>query len=287
MIFFIRYTELREALDSLLAQTCGDFEAIAVNDGSSDNSLEILKEYAARDSRIRILDGPNGGYGQALNLGMDAATGKYMAILKPNDYLPRDAYATLLPLAEEHQLDVVRGTYCSFFEMEGERKFQYVIPLRRPNETFCPRNELPGVLEFGTHIWTGLYCLSFLQKHGIRFHESPGASYQDTGFFFLTAAYAERYMLSDEVAYIYRTDNPKSSINTPGDKRNVRLKEYEYIREALSHTTPGGGELSFWGTGARADECTGNDLPLYGAAAGITSAGAGGAFVQVRHCDSV
>ena len=52
---------LREALDSLLAQTCGDFEAIAVNDGSTDNSLEILQEYAARDSRIRILDGPNGG----------------------------------------------------------------------------------------------------------------------------------------------------------------------------------------------------------------------------------
>ena len=227
---------LREALDSLLAQTCGDFEAIAVNDGSTDNSLEILQEYAARDSRIRILDGPNGGYGKAMNRGMDAATGKYMAILEPDDFLPREAYAILLPLAEEHQLDVVRGTHCTFFEEAGARKFQYVVPLRRPGEVFCPRSELPGVFEFGPHIWTGLYSLSFLRNHGIRFHESPGASYQDTGFFFLTAAYAERYMLSDEVAYIYRTDNPNSSINTLGEKRYVLLKEYEHIKEALNRT---------------------------------------------------
>ena len=140
---------LREALDSLLAQTCGDFEAIAVNDGSTDNSLEILQEYAARDSRIRILDGPNGGYGKAMNRGMDAATGKYMAILEPDDYLPREAYSILLPLAEEHQLDVVRGTYLSFYEEGGERHYQYAIPLRRPGEVFCPRLEGAGVFEIG------------------------------------------------------------------------------------------------------------------------------------------
>ena len=227
---------LREALDSLLAQTCGDFEAIAVNDGSTDNSLEILQEYAARDSRIRILDGPNGGYGKAMNRGMDAATGKYMSILEPDDYLPREAYAVLLPLAEQHRLDVVKGTHCTFYEESGERKFQYVVPLRRPGEVFCPRRDLPGVFEFGPHIWTGLYSLEFLRKHGIRFHESPGASYQDTGFFFLTAAYAERYMLSDEVAYIYRTDNPNSSINTVGAKKYVLLNEYEYIRDTLGRT---------------------------------------------------
>ncbi len=227
---------LREAMDSLLAQTCGDFEAIAVNDGSTDNSLEILQEYAARDSRIRILDGPNGGYGKAMNRGMDAATGKYMAILEPDDYLPREAYAILLEKAEKHQLDVVKGTHCTFYEESGERKFQYVIPLRRPGEVFCPREELPGVFEFGPHIWTGLYSLEFLRKHGIRFHESPGASYQDTGFFFLTAAYAERYMLSDEVAYIYRTDNPNSSVNTLGGKRYALLNEYEYIKDTLSRT---------------------------------------------------
>ena len=221
---------LREALDSLLAQTCGDFEAIAVNDGSTDNSLEILKEYAARDSRIRILDGPNGGYGKAMNRGMDAATGKYMAILEPDDYLPREAYAVLLPLAEQHQLDVVKGTYCSFYEENGQRHFRYSIPLRRPGGVWCTRRDFPGAFE---HIWTGLQRLSFLREHGIRFHESPGAAYQDTGFFFLVAANAERYMLSEEVTYFYRVDNPQSSINNLGCKKMAVLGEYEYIRREL------------------------------------------------------
>lgn len=229
---------LREALDSLLAQTCGDFEAIAVNDGSTDNSLEILQEYAARDSRIRILDGPNGGYGKAMNRGMDAATGKYMAILEPDDYLPREAYAILLEMAEKHQLDVARGTYCAFYEDEaGIRRFSYVIPIRRPDEVFCPWSELPGEFESGSHIWTGLYRLPFLRERGIRFHETPGASYQDTGFFFLCATHAERYMLTDEVTYLYRTNNPGSSINNVGQKRYALLEEYAHIRRMLEGTT--------------------------------------------------
>lgn len=227
---------LREALDSLLAQTCGDFEAIAVNDGSTDNSLDILQEYAAMDSRIRILDGPNGGYGKAMNRGMDAASGKYMAILEPDDYLPREAYEILLEMADKNRLDVVRGTYCPFYEEGGKRQFRYVIPLRRPGDVFSPRYDLPGVFEFGPHIWTGLYRLAFLREKGIRFHESPGASYQDTGFFFLCAAYADRYMLTDEVTYIYRTNNPGSSVNNIGSKRYALIKEYTHVREQLEKT---------------------------------------------------
>lgn len=224
---------LHEVLDSLSSQTFRDFEAIAVNDGSTDDSLEILRDYAARDSRIRILDGPNGGYGKAMNRGMDAATGKYMAILEPDDYLPCEAYDILSGLAEAHQLDVVRGTHCTFYEEDGQSRFHYVIPLRRPGEVFCPRQELPGVFEFGPHIWTGLYRIAFLKEHGIRFHESPGASYQDTGFFFLCAAYADRYMLTDEVTYLYRTNNPNSSVNNVGRKRYALMEEYAHIRRCL------------------------------------------------------
>ena len=224
---------LREALDSLLAQTCGDFEAIAVNDGSTDNSLEILQEYAARDSRIRILDGPNGGYGKAMNRGMDAATGKYMAILEPDDYLPREAYAILLEKAEKHQLDVVRGAHCSFFEQEGHREYMYRTPQYELGRVFRPLDDIPGVFQCGPGIWCNIYGLSFLRQYGIRFHESPGASYQDTGFFLLCAVYAERYMLIPDAVYMYRMDNPASSVKSVDGKRDALLKEYEYIKACL------------------------------------------------------
>lgn len=224
---------LREALDSLLAQTCGDFEAIAVNDGSTDNSLEILQEYAARDSRIRILDGPNGGYGKAMNRGMDAATGKYMAILEPDDYLPREAYAVLLPLAEMHQLDVVRGCHCQFYENNGSRIYSYHPPIAPEGVLICPRKEQDKLLTSAATTWNSLYCLDFLRQNNIRYHESPGASYQDTGMYILSAVYADRYMLIREPVYMYRVDNPSSSVNTADNKSHAMMREYDYIRECI------------------------------------------------------
>ena len=70
---------LAECMDSLLGQTLQDMEFVCVNDGSTDSSLEILKQYAAKDDRVKILDGPNGGYGKAMNRGLDACTGEYGA----------------------------------------------------------------------------------------------------------------------------------------------------------------------------------------------------------------
>lgn len=240
---------LRESLDSLLAQTCGDFEAIAVNDGSTDNSLEILQEYAAKDSRIRILDGPNGGYGKAMNRGMDAATGKYMAILEPDDYLPREAYAVLLPLAEQHRLDVVRGSFCTFYEEAGERHFTYYLPITEVGVSICPRKKQDKLLKTASTTWCCLYRLDFLRIHGIQYHESPGASYQDTGMYVLSAVYADRYMLTPEPVYMYRVDNPYSSIHTADKKSDAMLREYDYIRECIMRTPDVWLEVQrwFWG----------------------------------------
>lgn len=227
---------LREALDSLLAQTCGDFEAIAVNDGSTDNSLEILQEYAGRDSRIRILDGPNGGYGKAMNRGMDAAIGKYMAILEPDDYLPREAYAILLEMAEKNRLDVARGSYCTFFEAQGKRQYTYYAPLAPAGVIICPRNEPDTLLRNPATTWSSLYRLAFVRDNGIRYHESPGASYQDTGMYMLSAVYANRYMLTPEPVYMYRVDNPNSSINTADKKSGAIMAEHDYIGECIRRT---------------------------------------------------
>ena len=63
---------LRECLDSVTGQTLRDIEIICVNDGSTDHSLDIIREYAAADPRIVVLTGPNGGYGKAMNKGFDA-----------------------------------------------------------------------------------------------------------------------------------------------------------------------------------------------------------------------
>ena len=68
-------------LDGILAQTLANIEVICVNDGSTDGSGDILERYAHRDDRITVLDGPNGGYGRAVNRGIDAAHGEYVGIV--------------------------------------------------------------------------------------------------------------------------------------------------------------------------------------------------------------
>lgn len=224
---------LREALDSLLSQTFTDWEALCVNDGSTDDSLAIMQEYAAKDSRFRILDGPNGGYGKAMNRGLDAAHGVYTSILEPDDFTPRRAYEMLAAAAQQHDADIVRGEACYFYESEDGTKKHYC---RRMNpkwhRVFKPREETDFFFSV-QHTWCCLYRLSFIRERGIRYNETPGASYQDTGWFFLTAAFAERVVCLPNITYCYRTDNPNSSMHNRSRKGNVLMDEFAFIRAKL------------------------------------------------------
>lgn len=223
---------LREALDSLLAQTFTDWEAVCVNDGSTDNSLEILHEYAVRDPRFKILDGPNGGYGKAMNRGMDAAAGKYLAILEPDDFLPAHAYEALYSAAEEHDLDITRGAVCHFWQEKGERVYKYEGDHFADQVVFCPLDH-PRFLRFAPNTWTGLYRLEHLRANNIRHNETPGASYQDNGMFCLSTLCAKRMMLIADVVYMYRIDNPASSIHNTVGKPYAAMEEFRYIRAEL------------------------------------------------------
>lgn len=79
---------LRECLDSVVSQSLADIEIIAINDGSPDNSLSILKEYEAKDTRVKIIDKQNEGVGKARNDGIKAAAGEFVAFMDSDDYYP-------------------------------------------------------------------------------------------------------------------------------------------------------------------------------------------------------
>ena len=83
---------LGECLESVIKQTLKDIEIICVNDGSTDNSLEIIKKFARKDERIKIIDKPNSGYGDSMNKGLETETGEYIGIVESDDFIEPDMF---------------------------------------------------------------------------------------------------------------------------------------------------------------------------------------------------
>ena len=99
---------LRECLESLKKQTLKGMEFILVNDGSTDESLKIMKEYEKVDARFVILNKKNTGYGDSLNKAMKLTKGKYIGIVEPDDFCDEKMFEVLYKMAENKKVNIVR-----------------------------------------------------------------------------------------------------------------------------------------------------------------------------------
>ena len=227
---------LVECMESVLRQTLHDLEIICINDGSTDGSLEILQRYADADERIQIVDKENGGYGMGMNIGLDKATGEYIGIVEPDDYVKLTMYEDLYAVAKEHDLDMVKADFYRFKRDPNNKNMTmtYFALSKNPedyNKIFDPSNQ-PDALRYVMNTWSGIYKREFIEKYHIRHHETPGASFQDNGFYFQTFVYARRAMILDKPYYINRRDNPNSSVHNRA-KVYCMNEEYDYIRGLL------------------------------------------------------
>ena len=218
---------LGPCLDSVLNQTLKDFEVICVNDGSTDGSLDILKEYLSKDDRIRIINKDNAGYGHTMNIGLDMASGKYFVIVESDDYILPTMFETLYEAAEENDLDFVKSDFYRFYGDKGNMvtDYQTLDPTGEYYNKVFSTSEDHNTYKLLMNTWTGLYNIDFLRKHNIRHSETPGASYQDNGFWFKTFYYGKRVMFIPEPFYMYRRDNPNSSVK---NKTKVYAMDAEY-----------------------------------------------------------
>lgn len=227
---------LRECLDSVIRQSLPEIEIICVNDGSKDSSGEILREYAQRDKRIVIVEKKNTGYGHSMNVGIAIAKGEYIGIVEPDDYIEPEMYESLYGLASTNGLDWIKGEYHFFIDHQGERldtvkKMLWKNCKEQYGEVIDPR-EVPQLLIYDSYHWKGIYKRQFLEEKKILFNETPGAAYQDNGFFYQTFCLARRIMYVENPYYWYRKDNETAS---SFDSRGLDLlyKEYEFIRNFL------------------------------------------------------
>lgn len=224
---------LKECLDSIINQTLREIEIICVNDGSKDNSLDILQEYERKDSRIIIINKPNAGYGHTMNIGFDRATGEYIGIVESDDAVKLTMYEKLYNCAVENNLDWVKSDFYRYTHNEDNsvnlQRINLCPNLNYYNKVFEP-NYIVECYGFTMHTWCGIYKKDFIIQHNIRHNETPGASFQDTGFFFQTFAWAKRAMFINEAFYMYRCDNPASSVKSKTKVYCIR-DEYDYVMD--------------------------------------------------------
>lgn len=236
---------LRQCLDSVVNQTLKDIEIICVNDGSKDSSLAIIKEYAAKDERVRIIDKSNSGYGHSMNRGFDMATGEYIGIIESDDYADPDMFEKLYKCAKDNDLDVAKAGFYYYYSIPKEVSTPEPIAAPRMcKRVFCPTeldtlDKVTSFFNIKPTIWSAIYRRDFIRENGIRFNETPGASYQDLSFTFKVWATAKRVKLLHECFVHYRQDNEASSINSPGKVYCVYDEYCEIDRFLASHTEAG------------------------------------------------
>lgn len=225
---------LPACLDSICAQTLKDIEIIVVNDGSTDNSLEIAQEYAAKDDRVKVLTKENHGYGHTMNLGFSHARGEYIGIVESDDCARPEMFETLYNLAVQNDADVVRSNYWNM--SENGTKFDLVDVLNlcdAPYDSAFDTVNHPDILRGSPAIWTAIYKASFLKDNGIEFLETPGASFQDTGFALKVLTSAQRMVITRKAFLNYRVDNAGSSVKS-GAKMFCVCDEYDSFEEHLA-----------------------------------------------------
>lgn len=223
---------LDQCLNSLLKQDIKSAEFICLNDGSTDNSLAIIKKYQKLDSRFKLLDKPNSGYGDTMNQGIKIAKGKYIGIVESDDWAEPNMFSDLVKLAEDNKADAVKSNFYFYSGLNGGSSKKHNIVSRDELGFVLEPKYTPHIFKAMSTIWSGLYKKDFLVKNKIDFLPTPGASYQDTGFNFKVWAMAKRAVYTDKAYLHYRIDNEASSVKSRSKVFCV-CDEFESIRKYL------------------------------------------------------
>ncbi len=223
-----------ECIISALNQTISDIEVLCIDAMSDDGTRQLIEETVKIDGRVRLINAKKASYGYQINRGIKEATGAYIMILESDDYLELDALDYYLGLLEKHNLDFVRSDHDLFKGEGANRTFTrrilttfkgYYNKVMNPSQTV-------ECMYLTNLMQSGMFRRAFLLEKNIMLHETPGASYQDAGFWWQTYTQAERAMFTKEIKYHLRRDNPNSSVLSK-DKVFAICDEYDFIHDYL------------------------------------------------------
>ena len=157
---------LRQCLDSVVNQTYKNLEIICVNDGSTDNSSEILKEYASKDDRIILINQNNQGNGCARNVGLSRVSGEYISFIDSDDFILQNTYASVISLMIKDNLDILMFGHFDYIDGECRKSFTNDIFNKFKNKKISKENLIQYFL---LGVWNKIFKSSFLKDNNIFF----------------------------------------------------------------------------------------------------------------------
>lgn len=218
---------IRTCIESILAQTYRNIEVIIVNDGSTDQSLEVISDLICSHHNIKVINQKNQGLSVARNTGIDAATGKYIAFVDADDKIKPDFVSSLYKIADKTGADIVRG---SFRDFNGNIPKGWVPDFNVP--TNCGTIVLDQFLSSNISfvVWSSIYRLDFINSNHIRF--TPGILLEDGDFTARAYMLAKLVATSPEPNYAYRIR--PGSILTTNNAQKMSLSEEKIISQFIS-----------------------------------------------------
>ena len=241
---------LERCINSLINQTFRDIEIIAINDGSTDSSLNILKELEKKDHRIKVIDRKNLGVSSCRNKGIEISKGKYIVFVDSDDWIDLNMIERMHNNAVENNSDIVMCSYMREFINHSKEKI-----FNLPEEVIYEKEEIKnklhrnlfgpideelgnpeGLDSLGT-IWSKLYKAQVIKDNDIKFIDLDIiGSNEDSLFNIHTFKYTERITFINQPLYHYWRGNP----NSVTSRYNPKLKEqwdrlfeymYQFIKE--------------------------------------------------------
>lgn len=220
-----------QCLDSVINQTYKELDIICVDAGSTDGTLEVIEQYADIDKRIRIINCEKKSYGIQVNMAMDIAYGKYIAIVDTDDFISLDMYSKLVMVAEKNNLDYIKANYTEYYQFNNNKVYEHrksiISESKWYNHVINPK-EFPQLHCQDGYLWCGIYNIDFIKINGIRFNTTSGAAFQDVGFFHQVTYHANRVMFTDIDGYYYRILRDGNSISSPNGLKYM-LQEYKRL----------------------------------------------------------
>ena len=221
---------LPKCLESLIKQTLKDIEIICVNDGSMDNSLAILKEFASKDSRIKIIDNQHQGVAKTRNTGIEQSTGEYIGFVDSDDYIDIDFFEKLYNSATKSNSDIAIASilkHKNFFNIYNAKytKEETAITIQDKIK-LCEDKK-----HFFFYAWNKIYHSGFIKENNIKFSE--GQIYEDV-MFAIKALYYSNKIISvygTKYHYIEHENSLTKYKDKTGEKEQDLIKAYSELQE--------------------------------------------------------